>query len=172
MKPIVVNIFAGPGSGKSTTAAALFAYLKFDGTNVELAQEYAKELVWLEKEMNQDEIFQVTKERLTIANKVDFLITDGPILQQLAYTNDFEMSKAIKSEHEKYFNINFFIERSDARTFNKSGRTQTESQARELDLEIKEMLVAQNQKVFNIKFSKNAPIEMADIISEQIIGNL
>ena len=161
MKPIVVNIFAGPGSGKSTTAAALFAHFKFEGLNVELAQEYAKELVWLDKEMNQDEIFRVTSERLTIAKKVDFLITDGPILQQLAYTKCPTIRQAIIDEHDKYHNFNIHLKRSSERKYNPKGRTQTEAQARVLDLEIAEMLKDQNEACYEIEFSRNAVIEIA-----------
>ena len=43
---LVVNFFAGPGAGKSSMAAGLFAELKFRGVNCELATEYAKDKVW------------------------------------------------------------------------------------------------------------------------------
>ena len=42
---IVVNLFAGPGSGKSTTCAGLFSKLKLAGIYCEMVLEYAKELV-------------------------------------------------------------------------------------------------------------------------------
>ena len=43
---IVVNLFAGPGSGKSTTCAGVFSKLKLAGVNCEMALEYAKDKVW------------------------------------------------------------------------------------------------------------------------------
>ena len=43
---IVVNLFAGPGSGKSTTCAGVFSKLKLIGINCEMALEYAKDKVW------------------------------------------------------------------------------------------------------------------------------
>ena len=46
---IVVNLFAGPGSGKSTTCAGVFAKLKLAGVNCEMALEYAKDKVWEER---------------------------------------------------------------------------------------------------------------------------
>ena len=44
---IVVNFFAGPGTGKSTHAAMLFAKLKTMNINSELIQEYAKDKTWI-----------------------------------------------------------------------------------------------------------------------------
>lgn len=41
-----VNIFGGPGVGKSTTAADLFVAMKKAGYNVELVTEVAKDFVW------------------------------------------------------------------------------------------------------------------------------
>jgi len=45
-KALLVNLFAGPGTGKSTTMAGLFSELKFMGVNCEQAPEFAKEKVW------------------------------------------------------------------------------------------------------------------------------
>jgi ATP:corrinoid adenosyltransferase len=42
----VINIFAGPCAGKSTTAAGLFYLMKVSGYNVELVTEYAKDMTW------------------------------------------------------------------------------------------------------------------------------
>lgn len=43
---LVVNLFGGPGCGKSTTMARLFADLKTRGLNVEMVSEFAKDLVY------------------------------------------------------------------------------------------------------------------------------
>lgn len=42
----VVNIFAGPGAGKSTLAAYFYYKMKMAGVKVELVTEYAKDLTW------------------------------------------------------------------------------------------------------------------------------
>ena len=44
----VINLFAGPGTGKSTTAAGLFYKMKSKGYMVELVTEFAKDLVYQE----------------------------------------------------------------------------------------------------------------------------
>lgn len=43
MPTLVVNLFGGPGSGKSTGAAYVFARLKMLGYNAELVTEFAKD---------------------------------------------------------------------------------------------------------------------------------
>ena len=43
---IVINLFGGPSSGKTTMAAGLFRLLKTMNKKVELVQEFAKDLVW------------------------------------------------------------------------------------------------------------------------------
>jgi adenylate kinase family enzyme len=48
MKTLVVNLFAGPGSGKSTFCASVFAKLKILGIDSEMSLEYAKDIVWEE----------------------------------------------------------------------------------------------------------------------------
>ena len=45
-RPIVVNLFGAPGSGKSTGAAFIFSQLKMKNVNCELITEYAKDKTW------------------------------------------------------------------------------------------------------------------------------
>ena len=43
---IIINLFAGPGAGKSTGAAFIFSKLKMLGIDAELVTEFAKDKVW------------------------------------------------------------------------------------------------------------------------------
>lgn len=40
----VINLIGAPGAGKSTIASQLFSLMKWQGLDVELVSEYAKEL--------------------------------------------------------------------------------------------------------------------------------
>ena len=86
----VLNIWGGPGIGKSTTAAGLFYEMKKLGLNVELVQEYAKDAVW-EKRHNilDDQIYIFAKQQRRIArlaeHNIDWVITDSPIPLGLVY---------------------------------------------------------------------------------------
>jgi pantothenate kinase len=42
-KTTIINVYGGPGAGKSTSAAYLYYLLKVAGKNVELVREYVKD---------------------------------------------------------------------------------------------------------------------------------
>ena len=73
---LVINLFGGPGVGKSTTASQLFANLKWSNINCELVREYAKDKVWensLELLDNQLYVFAKQHHRQYILNeKVEY----------------------------------------------------------------------------------------------------
>ncbi|MCL2621956.1 MAG: ATP-binding protein, partial [Firmicutes bacterium] len=86
---LVVNLYGGPGAGKSTNAAALFVELKNRGINCELVREYAKDLVWEERSVEFYDQFTVLGKQVKRVNaligKVDIIITDSPIILSCHY---------------------------------------------------------------------------------------
>lgn len=88
----IINLFAGPGAGKSTTAARLFALMKEAGLNVELVTEYAKDLTWDKSwEVLNDQLLVTAEQNHRIerlVGTVDWIITDSPILLGLAYLKE------------------------------------------------------------------------------------
>lgn len=144
---IVVNLFAGPGAGKSTIAANIFAGLKWSNINVEMALEYAKDLVWegrLATLENQIYVFGKQLHKVTrLLGKVDVIITDSPLLLSSIYKPK-DISEAfdqlVLEEFNKFNNVNYFIERR--KPFNQEGRLQNEEQAKEKDKEIHDFLIA------------------------------
>jgi len=143
---MIVNMFAGPGAGKSTTASALFTLLKLhQGIDCELVPEYAKDLVWEERQhtfQNQHYIFSKQQHRIwRVANKVDVVITDSPMLLSNIYRRDTTSNSfkaMVLEEFNKYNNLNFFIERT--KEYVESGRNETKEQALEVDSVIKSYL--------------------------------
>jgi len=145
---IVVNLLGGPCSGKSTFCASIFAQLKWKEVNCEMALEYAKDHVWEGTEKileNQFYVFGQQQNRLYRLNgKVDVIITDSPLLLSIIYDakKSYEFRNLILKEHNNYNNMNFFIER--AKPYNSKGRLQTEKEAKQIDLEIKEIFHKNN----------------------------
>jgi adenylate kinase family enzyme len=146
----VINLYGGPGTGKSTTAAALFARCKQEGHNVELVTEFAKEIAWEHQGVPypdvmkaQELVFAQQHWRLRrLVGKVDYIITDSPLLMNMMYVGyEFELPSLrsmIKEAHAMYDNEEVFLQR--VKDYNPNGRWQTEEEAKEKDFEIKIML--------------------------------
>ena len=156
-KPKVINLFGGPGCGKSTTAAGLFYQMKVAGIKVELVTEYAKELVYdntLDIMLDRQEvIFAEQNQRLhRLRNKVEFAIVDSPILLSYIYPEMNQEQKNIAhwpalgafkqlvvEVFHTYDNLNFFLNRQPD-TFEEYGRDHNEHQAISLDDRIQQTL--------------------------------
>jgi len=149
-KTLVINLFGGPGSGKSTLMAGIFSELKFRGINCEMAPEFAKEKVWegsLDILSNQLYIFG--KQHHTIfrlLGKVDVIITDSPIILSLYYGKNCSdnFKKLVLEEHNKLHNLDLFIQR--IKEYNPKGRLQTEDEAKQIDEELITILSDNNIK--------------------------
>jgi hypothetical protein len=86
---IVVNLFGGPGCGKSTGAAYVFSRLKEAGVNVELVTEFAKDLTWDKSDALNDQLYMFANQfhRLYRCKRsgVDIVVTDSPLLLSNLY---------------------------------------------------------------------------------------
>lgn len=142
MNTLYINLFGGPGTGKSTTAALVFGLLKMHKINAELVTEFAKDLVWEERINTLKNQLYITgkqchrQERLN--GKVDIVITDSPLLISCVYTNDDNYKQTLLNKHNEFNNLNIFINRS--KTYQKIGRSQTKEEAIKIDKKIIELL--------------------------------
>ena len=149
---LVVNLFGGPGSGKSTTAAAVFSLLKLHGINAELITEFAKDLTWEGRQSalsNQYYVWAKQHHRLQrVVDQVDVVVVDSPLLLSLIYNKECVASfyNTVIDTFNEFNNVNFFLER--VKVFNPIGRNQNEVEAKEID---KAILNKLNE--LNIKFS-------------------
>lgn len=145
---LVVNMFAGPGTGKSTNTALIFGKLKQQGVNCEIAHEFAKDLTWEERKnalLYQPYVIgkQMWKvERLQ--KKVDVIVTDSPIIFGLIYREPHipaSFDQFVVDTFKKWDTFNIFLKRMpEYHKFNPAGRSQTESEAKELDQIIYDLL--------------------------------
>lgn len=161
----IINLIGSPGSGKSTLAALLFGEMKKQGFSVDLVTEYAKELVWEERNATFDDelyIFAKQNHRLfRLNNKVDFIVTDAPLLQKLYYMPvEFDFSDLVIDVYNQYKNINFFLERKWW-DFESNGRKQTEEESNNIK---ESMLSKLNNYNINYEFINSKSSTDEDIV--------
>jgi predicted ATPase len=134
-KPLVINLIGAPGAGKSTISSRMFSDMKTDGLDVEIAPEYAKELVWEGRtETFKDELYLFAKQNhrmFRLNGKTDYIITDGD--KNEAFKN------IVLHEAAKYNNKYIFLDRT--KPYKTSGRNETEEQSNAFSLKIKDMLI-------------------------------
>lgn len=127
----VINLYAGPGVGKSTLACGLFNLMKVLGYNVELVSEFAKDLTYAKdfgSLSNQLLILARQDERLRrLSGCVDWVITDSPLPLGLAYMNEeYEewLPSAIWGAFGRYQNFHVLVNRNPAWAYDPRGRNQ------------------------------------------------
>ena len=155
----VINLFGGPGCGKSTLAALLFAEMKMLGFHCEMALEYAKDKVWEESYHtldNQIYVFGKQHHRMfRLQDHVDVIITDSPLINSILYdsTNNSMLRELVLFEFNKYQNYNFLIERPNIYDIN--GRMQNKEEAIKLDYKVEELLLTNNVHFDKIPYGHN-----------------
>lgn len=129
----VINIFGAPGSGKSTLAFGLMYYLKMKGVDCELSHEWIKMKVYEGSPYPfHDQLYTYAKQNKQLRQlngKVDYIITDSPSVQCVAYveTEPKIYPQMALDYFNQYDNLNFFLTRTHK--YQPSGRNQTEAQA-------------------------------------------
>jgi hypothetical protein len=167
-----LNLVAGPGAGKSTTAAGVFSKLKLKGINCELSTEFAKDKVWEESlRVLEDQIYILGKQHhklFRLKDKVDVIVTDSPLFLCSYYGNNhgIHFHKLVEQVYHSFNNVTVFIQRD--KPYNPAGRTQTEEEAREIDRQLKSLMDS-----FGIEFStmlgnEQTITQLADYIEAKV----
>jgi uridine kinase len=179
-KTYVINIIGGPGIGKTTIAAGLFYNFKSKSNKcVEYVQEYAKTLVWTEKFNALNNQYAVSEHQFellkSIKNKVDIIITDGPLLIGLYFNRHYKNNVSNIDKTEKFIlesfsqfnNINIVLERGDYE-YEHEGREQSEEESKEIDVILKNILRTNN--IEYTTFKSDATEENINLIVQYILN--
>ena len=153
-KTTIINLYGGPGSGKSTSAAYLYYLLKAGGENVELVREYVKDWAWEKRTISTyDQIYflgkQVRRESM-LYGKVKWIVTDSPVMMNLYYAQKYcprDLAEGVRSatlsfyrqaadDHHKHLHI--MLTRN--KPYVSEGRYQLEAEAKEIDTGVKRLL--------------------------------
>jgi nicotinamide riboside kinase len=147
-----INLFGSPCAGKSVLAHELFVYFKKSGINCEVVNELAREWAYIDrpiKSMDQLFLFSTQMNRedtLLTRNKVEFIITDSPIMLNAFY--GIQVDPTLQDAYcrfgnkfeEKYKSINFFCQQNKNYVFHSEGRYHNESQTKEINDKMLEFL--------------------------------
>ncbi|MEE8551583.1 MAG: AAA family ATPase [Gemmatimonadota bacterium] len=164
----VVNLYGGSGTGKSTTMAAVFSLMKMRGMSVEMAPEWVKLPVWAgENHVLDDQLYIFAKQNRQLRRlngKVDYIITDAPLLMSLVYGHDPFLNQLVSHVSRGYLNVHLFLNR--VKRYYPEGRTQDEDQARNLDVRIWAMLRREFiGKIQRIDADDKAAIVITDLLT-------
>lgn len=150
----VINLWTGPGAGKSTIAAAIFNLMKREGFEVELIPEAAKSMTYehaMTQLSNQLLVLAQQEHQLRrIMGQVEYVIVDSPFPMGLAYCKPEDVDRyqhLIDCLWSDYDNYDFFLKRTRS-PFQKSGRSQTYEQALHLDSIIQDLWLEYSQGEF------------------------
>lgn len=142
----IINLFGGPGCGKSTLAAGVYSELKRAGESVELVREYVKAWAWRGERIRAwDELYIFAKqlrEESNLYGKVDFIVTDRPLGLSVVYERMYGYPGA-SMLYDTYMHVLGRQLRDDVRSIDlivrrekpyvKSGRFESEDDARKVD---------------------------------------
>lgn len=172
---LIVNLFGGPGCGKSTGAAWLFSRLKLAGIDCELVTEFAKDKVWEDNQEVFNNQFYITgKQSFKISRcfgKVDVIITDSPIAIGSMYCDENKSPKlkeAIFEDFNRYRDNNFNILLRRVKDYNPNGRNQTEDEAKNIDDSTRNWLTENEIPFIVFDGDEDGYSEILNIIKETV----
>lgn len=168
----IINLYGGPGTGKSTLSCELFAALKKSGHSVELVREYVKDWAWEGKKVGAFDQIYITgkqaKREYSLYGKVDYVITDSPLYLSPFYEQYYSDQNIVESSVKSFLDysmkrgqlyLHFFIDR--AKKYNPDGRYETEEQAMAIDGAMYEFMKAR-ANLYKVPASVDIITEITD----------
>jgi len=169
----IVNFWAGPGSGKSTVAAGLYYELKKQSKiNVELVQEMVKDKVYEgTDDLNVLPVLNVAQQYYKYViydGQLDYAISDSPIMLSYIYGSMTDIERdLIREWHWNFPSINFFLKRNSEKEYNVIGRIHTESESREIDDEIIQVMENELDHFWQIYHNEDAVGKILEILKNE-----
>lgn len=169
----VINLFGAPGVGKSTISAGLFYEFKKHGISCELVSEYAKDIVYDDTHIlleNQLHVFsEQFRRQYRLLNKVDYIITDSPLLLAIVYYDWFDNKRKgpklsstfrynfrefMRTTFNEFNNLNYYVlDKSDI--YDPNGRIHDQIDSKKLDEMIKRELNATSNAYYEYVYRED-----------------
>ena len=179
MSALIINLFGGPCTGKSTVAAGVFFELKKKRVQCELVPEFAKGLTWENRQQAlRNQIYVVGEQMQHIercTGEVEVIVMDtsillGAIYQPAHYPTSF--SDALLDLYNQMNNVSFNLMRSFP--YDPVGRNQTEEEAAAIDPLVTEWLSKHHVEFDSLRarHPDSASDEMTHIIVGDVLGRV
>ena len=172
----VINLFGGPGIGKSCVSAGIFYELKKRGQNSELVPEFVKDLIYSKRmqEIGSPEyIFAQQNQRLhRLRENVEWAVIDSPLLFtniyiRPDYPGSIHLKHFVYEMYQSYSNINILLIRNNDISYKEDeGRIHNHQEAIQKDQEILTMLESYNIPYFPILVNNDT----SSIIVEYVLN--
>jgi deoxyadenosine/deoxycytidine kinase len=182
MNSKIINLFGGPGIGKSSIASGLIYKLKKNHITCDNPYEFPKILAWDENySAISDQLYVLANQHRGIVKsfgKVDYIVLDSPILLSLIYkdyynaqrNNDYpsklyreNFDNMILDMHRAYDSVNILLKRKEG-NHNNMERYQNLEQSIELDSMIEESLKNHNINYSSVDVGDSVLNDIYDII--------
>ena len=176
----IINIFGGPGIGKSSIAAGVTYKLKKNHINCDQPYEFPKLLAWDDNHSAiQDQLYVLANQHRGIVKsygKVDYIVLDSPILLSLTYRNYYKgteypsslygesFDKMVLDTFNQYDNINIVLDRAEG-VHNNDERYQNLEESKELDGVIENSLIENNIQFHKIKVDDDTVDNIIELIN-------
>lgn len=147
-KPLYVEFYAGPGSGKTTSAFELFSAVKKEDIHIEFIREVAQERILQNKEVSAARQLSILVEGV---DRAEVLITKGyknivtdtsldlSLFYGLGHEYEAEMKSIIKKFYAKVHRVKVFVIRNENKKYHQLGRFQTKEESMVIDGQLLEM---------------------------------
>ena len=175
----IVNLFGGPGIGKSSIAAGITYKLKKKHITCDNPYEFPKLLAWDENHSAiRDQLYVLANQHRGIVKsygKVDYIILDSPILLSLTYRNYYKSNEypatlygktfdnLVLETFNQYENINILLERGEG-NHNEKERYQSLDESKELDKAIELSMISNNIPYYVVKVGDNTVKDILKIL--------
>ena len=169
----VINLWGGPGCGKSTTAAGLFHLMKLRGHKVELVTEFAKELTYdrdWDMLTRQEKILKEQYNRQKrLAGQVDYAITDSPLPLNLIYARpDLKLDDSFNAWcmdlNNEFDNLHVMLKR--VKPYSHYGRKESSEKAIEIDQQCVSLLEEMSAPYHWVLGDEDSPTIIYNIIEK------
>jgi 2-phosphoglycerate kinase len=177
----IINLFGGPGIGKSSIASGITYKLKSKHINCDNPYEFPKLLAWDENNSAiRDKLYVLANQHRGIVKsygKVDYIILDSPILLSLVYKNYYRSNeypatlygdsfdKMVLDIHNQYDTLNIVLKRGNGK-HNDKERYQSLEESIELDNLITSTLQVNNIPFIEVELNENTVDNILSILEQ------